>query len=122
MIGGRQFSPGEPKDGDQGKSRYNQRRQAYPRPGLDDLAPGRICGHTEQVGFDPVCRVGLGDVDPVLLGQLDHDPDERRRADHELFGHPNRIPAQAVSLIEDEEVLEGVREDQQQRPQLGQLE
>ena len=104
------------------RAAINERGQAYPGPGLDYLAPGRIGGHTEQIGFDPVGRVDLGDVDPVLLGQLDHDPDERRRADHQLLGHPHRVPAQAVGLVEDEEVLEGVGEDQQQRPQLGELE
>ena len=69
-----------------------------------------------------VGEVELGDVDPPLLRQLDEDPDRRRGDDPEPQGVAGRVTAQPHHLVGDEEVLEGVGEDQQQRAPLGQLE
>ncbi len=86
------------------------------------VGPGVSVEHPEDARLDGVGRVELGDVDPPLLRQLDEDPDERRDPDDEAARHPARVPADAHALVEVEEVLEGVREDEQQGPDLRQLE
>ena len=121
-IGGRQSPSGEPPSGDQDEGRHSERGQKGPGPGPEDLAPRRVGGHTKEVAFDPIGRVGLGDVQPVLLRQFDQHPDKRDSADQELPGRPLRVPAEAICLVEDKEVLEGVGEDQQQPTQVGELE
>ena len=69
-----------------------------------------------------VGRVELRDVDPPFLRQLDEDPDERGSTDDQALGHPPRVPADADRLVEVEEVLEGVREDQEDGTDLRDLE
>ena len=69
-----------------------------------------------------VGEVELRHVDPPLLRQLDEDPDEGGDADPPAQPPPRGPPPGADGLVGDEEVLEGVREDQQQCARLGQLE
>ena len=59
---------------------------------------------------------------PDLLWKLDHDPDRRGDRDQVPAPEPRRIPEEADHLVGDEDVLEGVREDHEQRPGARQLE
>ena len=61
-------------------------------------------------------------MDPILLRQLDEHPDEGGHADPPAQPPPDRPPPGPDGFVGDEEVLEGVREDQQQRPRVGELE
>jgi hypothetical protein len=61
-------------------------------------------------------------VDPVLLRQLHADPDHRGDHDPGPQTGPGGVAAQPVDLVGDEEVLEHVREDQQERTPLRLLE
>ncbi len=83
--------------------------------------PGRVRPAAEQ-GLDGVGYVALGDVDPVLLRQLDDDPDADGGRDDGHAAEVARVPPQSRRLEPDEEVLEGVGKEDQQRPQAGQLE
>jgi hypothetical protein len=88
----------------------------------DRVGPRRVLGYAEDARLDEVRRVELRDVDPPLLRQLDEDPDERRDADQQVRASPARVPSCADRLVGVEEVLERVREDQQDRPDLRLLE
>ena len=71
---------------------------------------------------DLVGDVELRDVQPVLLWQLHDHPDQRGRAQPPADQQVHGLPARADRLVGDEEVLEDVREDQQQPPGVGELE
>ena len=79
-----------------------------------------MVGTERRVQRQLVGEVQLGDVDPPLLRQLDEDPDRRRGDDpepHAVAGRGHR--RKPDHLVGDEEVLEGVGEDQQQRAPTG---
>ena len=69
----------------------------------------------ERVLADRVGHVPLRDVDPVLLRQLDEDPEHDRGREPEASRHARGVEAESDHLVRDEEVLERVREDQQHR-------
>ena len=63
----------------------------------------------------------LRHMNPVLLRKFYENPDRCGRSDYELGRHPLRIPAKAHRFVEDEEIFERIREDQQNRPPMGEL-
>ena len=81
----------------------------------DGDTEGRVVAHG-------VREVELGDVDPVLLRELDEDPQAGGDEQPEAGGEARRLVAQARDLVGDEEVLERVREQQQHQAVVGELE
>ena len=53
-------------------------------------------------------------MDEELLWQLDDDPNPGRCPNDDAFGQPAGLPTSADCFVEDEEELEGVREDEQE--------
>ncbi len=94
------------------EQRHGEQREHEQRAG--DAEP-RVVG-------DGVGEVELRDVDPVLLRQLDEDPQPGRREHPEARRDPRRVVAQRDDRVDDEEELERVGEQQQHRPRLEQLE
>ena len=84
----------------------------------------QACQYEPQIGMigHEVGEIQLGDVDPPLLGQLDEHGDEDRHRHDRQHRQSRRVPAGAHRLVGDEEVLERVREHQQQPPPVQQLE
>ena len=81
-----------------------------------------VVGTSKILLFDHVGHVKLGDVNPVLLRDLDEDPDGEGGEDNRRRAEALRVPAQADALIEEEEALEGIGEEEEQGPHVQQLE
>ena len=103
-------------------AKNGDRRDQHPRPVGDRRRPavGRV--DAEQRLLDEVGHVELGDVDPPLLRQLDEDPDARRERITVHLPMRSVFQPRRTSSHEEEEVLERVREDEQDGPVLRELE
>ena len=108
-----------PRNLPDGENRYRCRQRqsnpSEPEVLADRCSPRCRGGHAEDVFFHEVGEVELCNVNPPFLWKLDEDPDERSHADDLTSIEPCRVPPEPDDLVRNEEVLEGVRKDDEKR-------